>query len=113
MTSTRSRTNPSEISVQELKSRLDRNDDITILDVRERFEHNLCNIGGVLIPLGELPARFGELDREREIAILCHHGVRSTRAAEFLVSCGFAKVKNITGGIDAWSRSVDPAVKRY
>jgi adenylyltransferase/sulfurtransferase len=101
------------ISVKELKARLDRNEDIIILDVRQRHEYNLTNIGGVLIPLGELPARFGELDRAREIAVLCHHGVRSMRATEFLLRCGFTNVKNIEGGIDAWSRLVDPSVKRY
>jgi rhodanese-related sulfurtransferase len=105
--------NPYAISVEELKERLDRNDDLLILDVREPFEYDLCNIGGTLIPLGQLPARLNELDRETEIAVLCHHGSRSWRATLFLLQAGFTAVKNISGGIDAWSQYVDPSVKRY
>jgi rhodanese-related sulfurtransferase len=69
--------------------------------------------GANLIPLGELPARWQELDREKEIFVFCHSGVRSARAAEFLRAAGFSKVANVAGGIDAWSEEVDPNVPRY
>jgi sulfur-carrier protein adenylyltransferase/sulfurtransferase len=105
--------NPPAISVEELKVRLDRKDEFVILDVREPYEVALCNLGGTHIPLGQLPARLAELDRNREILVLCHHGSRSWRATLFLLESGFSNVKNITGGIDAWSEYVDPSVKRY
>jgi adenylyltransferase/sulfurtransferase len=69
--------------------------------------------GASLIPLGELPTRWRELDREKEIFVFCHSGVRSERAAEFLRSNGFPKVMNVAGGIDAWSEEIDPDVPRY
>jgi len=86
----------------------------TLLDVREPFEVEMANIDGAnLIPLGELPARYGELDRTREIFVFCHSGMRSERAAEFLRSAGFSKVANVAGGIDAWSEEIDSNVPRY
>jgi adenylyltransferase/sulfurtransferase len=85
-----------------------------LLDVREPFEFEMARIEGAnLIPLGQLPARQHELDREQEIFVICHSGVRSERAAEFLRSAGFAKVSNVAGGIDAWSEEIDPNVPRY
>jgi len=69
--------------------------------------------GANLIPLGELPTRWQELDREKEIFVFCHSGVRSARAAEFLRAAGFPRVANVAGGIDAWSEEVDPNVPRY
>lgn len=102
-----------EISVQELKARLDRGDKIFILDVREPVEYALCNIGGTLIPLGQLPGRIGELSRDAEIAVLCHHGIRSRRATDLLLQSGFSRAMNITGGIHAWSEKVDPSVAVY
>ena len=102
-----------EISVEDLKNRLDRGDDIVILDVRELAEHRFSNIGGTLIPLGQLSGRLHELDPEREIAVLCHHGTRSRMASGFLIQSGFRRVWNITGGIEAWSLRVDPSVRRY
>lgn len=105
--------NPFTISVEELKNRLDRKEDLCILDVREQNEFEYCNIGGLLIPLGELPGRLQELDAEREIVVLCHHGNRSWHATQFLLRSGFSKVKNISGGIEAWALRVDPSVKRY
>ena len=69
--------------------------------------------GANLIPLGELPQRAHELDREKEIFVLCHSGMRSERAAELLRSAGFPRVANVAGGIDAWSEEIDPNVPRY
>lgn len=99
---------------QEVKARLDKGDDLMLLDVREPAEVAFCTIeGSTHIPLGEIPARMTDLDREREIVIVCHHGVRSFQAAAYLRANGFENVYNLAGGIDAWSLSVDPSVPRY
>ena len=102
-----------QMSVKELKQRLDQGDDVFILDVREPFEYQIAQIGGHLIPLGELQKRVGELDPAREIVVQCKSGGRSQRAAEFLAKNGFAKVHNLAGGISAWSSEIDPKVPRY
>jgi rhodanese-related sulfurtransferase len=82
--------------------------------VREPWEADLASIpGSTLIPLHELGERAGELDPEASVVVYCHLGVRSRLAAERLASAGFADVRNLAGGIEAWSRSVDPAVERY
>jgi len=103
----------SEITVKELKRRLDAGDDLFVLDVREPHEHKAANIGGTLIPLGQLPARMGELDAAREIIVYCRTGNRSARAAEFLQDSGFEKVSSLKGGIHAWSSEIDPSVPKY
>jgi adenylyltransferase/sulfurtransferase len=102
-----------EIAPRELKSRLDRGDDLFILDVREPHEYQICNLGGHLIPLGELSRRVNELDSSREIVAHCRGGKRSAEAVEFLRSAGFRKVLNLKGGILAWSDEVDPSVPKY
>ena len=102
-----------EISPRELKSRLDRGDDLFILDVREPHEFQICNLGGHLIPLGELSRRVNELDSSREIVAHCRSGKRSAEAVEFLGSAGFRKVLNLKGGILAWSDEVDASVPKY
>jgi sulfur-carrier protein adenylyltransferase/sulfurtransferase len=102
-----------DISVETLKQHLDREDKVLLLDVREPHEYQTANLGGHLIPLGQLPNRFQELPRDREIIVHCHHGIRSRYAVEFLRQNGFANVKNLVGGIDQWSLRVDPAIPRY
>lgn len=102
-----------EISAVDLKHKIDRGEEVELLDVREPYERELASIGGVLIPLSQLPARVNTLDSSREIVVYCHSGFRSARAVEFLVEMGFSKVKNLIGGIDSWSREVDPSVPRY
>jgi molybdopterin/thiamine biosynthesis adenylyltransferase/rhodanese-related sulfurtransferase len=103
-----------QIPVRELERRMRSGEPFVLLDVREPFEFEMARIEGAnLIPLGELPARWQELDREKEIFVFCHSGVRSERAAEFLRSAGFPKVANVAGGIDAWSEEIDPDVPRY
>ncbi len=101
------------ITVQELKERLDRGDDIFLLDVREPQEYQIVNLGAHLIPLGELPARVNELDTSREIVVHCHSGARSARAVDFLRQMGFKKVKNLAGGINQWAARIDPTLPRY
>lgn len=102
------------IRVQELKERLDKGDKLVLLDVRESWEFSMAKIdGAVLISLGELPQSLDQLDKEAEIICYCHHGMRSADATGFLVQQGFPNVKNLEGGIDAWSVLVDPSVPRY
>ena len=87
---------------------------ITLLDVRTPEELELARLPGALhIPMAELPARVGELNPQAPIIVLCHHGVRSEMAGRFLERNGFADVSHLSGGIDAWSESVDPSVPRY
>jgi molybdopterin/thiamine biosynthesis adenylyltransferase/rhodanese-related sulfurtransferase len=102
-----------EIAPRALKARLDRGDDLFILDVREPHEYQICNMGGHLIPLGELSRRVNELDSSREIVAHCRSGKRSAEAVEFLRSAGFRKVLNLKGGILAWSDEVDASVPKY
>ena len=102
-----------EITPQELKARLDRGDDLFILDVREPHEYQICNLQGHLIPLGELPKRASELDSSREIVAHCRSGKRSADAVQFLQQAGFRKIWNLKGGILAWSDEVDPSVPKY
>jgi molybdopterin/thiamine biosynthesis adenylyltransferase/rhodanese-related sulfurtransferase len=106
-------TNLPEITPRELKSRLDRGDDLFILDVREPHEYQICNIKGHLIPLGDLSRRVSELDSSREIVAHCRSGKRSADAVEFLRKAGFRKIWNLKGGILAWSDEVDPAMPKY
>ncbi|HLF19880.1 MAG TPA: MBL fold metallo-hydrolase [Bacteroidota bacterium] len=102
-----------EISVEELKEKLHRGEKLLLLDVREPVEFQIANLGGQLIPLRQLPQRMKELNPNQEIIVHCHTGNRSARAVEFLHQNGFNNVKNLVGGIDAWSRRVDPKVPRY
>ena len=106
-------TNVPEIQVEELKQKLDAGEDIFVLDVREPHEYQICNIGGYLIPLGDLPKRVSELDSSREIVAHCRSGVRSGKAVAFLRQAGFKKVHNLAGGILAWADRVDPTMPKY
>ena len=106
-------TNIPEITPRELKTRLDRGDDLFILDVREPHEYQICNLQGHLIPLGELSRRVHELDSSREIVAHCRSGKRSAEAVDFLQKAGFRKIWNLKGGILAWSDDVDPSVPKY
>ena len=85
-----------------------------LLDVREPQEFEYCRIeGSVLIPMGQVPARQGELKPGREVVVICHHGIRSMQVARFLEHAGFASVYNLHGGVDAWSREVDAGMPKY
>ncbi|MBF8301427.1 MAG: Dinucleotide-utilizing enzymes involved in molybdopterin and thiamine biosynthesis family 2, partial [Acidobacteria bacterium] len=103
-----------EITPVELKRRLDAGDDLFILDVREPNEYQINRISGsTLIPLGELPRRYQELDPDREIVAQCKVGARSMKAVEYLRSVGFTRVKNLRGGILEWIDTVDPSQPKY
>ncbi len=101
------------ISVEELKQKLDAKSDVFILDVREPHEYQICNLGGYLIPLGDLAKRVGELDSSREIVAHCKMGGRSAKAVAFLKQAGFTKVQNLTGGITAWAERIDTTMPKY
>jgi len=103
-----------EITVQELKSRRDRGDQPLVIDVREAWELQLASIPGVVhVPMNEVPTRLAEFARDAETIVMCHAGGRSMRVAHFLVNQGFTNVANLSGGIAAWSDTVDATVPRY
>jgi rhodanese-related sulfurtransferase len=102
------------LTASELQSRLVQGEDLFLLDVREPYEYEYANIpGSVLIPLHQIPSRLGELDPARNIVVICHHGIRSLQAANYLAFSGFMNVANLAGGIDAWSLNCDNSVPRY
>jgi len=102
-----------DMTVEELKQRLDQGDDLFVLDVREPHEYQICNIGGHLIPLNDLPKRVGELDASRETVVHCQMGGRSAKAVDFLRQSGFSRVHNLAGGIRAWAERIDPKMPKY
>ncbi len=103
-----------EITALELKERRDAGRSPLVLDVREGWELDIARLPAALhIPMNEIPARLGELDRNAEIVVMCRSGGRSLQVAQFLIRSGFGSVANLTGGILAWSRDVDPSVKAY
>jgi len=102
------------ITPKELKTSLDRGDKLVLVDVREEWEYSLAKLdGSILIPLGTLPQSLAQLNRDSGIIAICHHGMRSADATNFLLQQGFTNVKNLVGGIDAWSTQVDGTVPRY
>jgi len=103
-----------EISPQELKARLDRGERPVLLDVRQDWETRLCRLdNAVHIPIEEIEFRTEELNPQDEIVVYCHQGVRSAAVAAFLREQGFARAVNLTGGLDHWARTIDPAMRRY
>lgn len=103
-----------EITPQELKARIDRCDKFVLLDVREKFEADICSIpGSTLIPLPDLPSRMSELDSADEIVLYCKIGPRSAEAIKLLKEAGFHKTFHLPGGIDSWADEVDPSMPRY
>jgi adenylyltransferase/sulfurtransferase len=103
-----------DIDPVEVKAKIDRGDSFVLIDVREPHEYQICRIPSAkLIPLGDLPKRVNELDSAAEIVAHCKSGMRSAKAVEFLKQAGFRKVRNMKGGILAWSDKVDPSVPKY
>jgi rhodanese-related sulfurtransferase len=102
-----------EIQAEELKTRLDKGENLYLLDVRDEYEYEISNIGGHLIPLPELPKRLSELNTNEEIVALCKMGPRGVKAVELLQKQGFKKVSNLRGGIHAWSDRVDRSIRKY
>lgn len=107
---------PLEMTALELKDRLEQDQPVTLVDVRETFEKDIADLpdhGQIHIPLGEFPHRIHELDRDRPIVVYCRTGNRSAWAAQFLQSRGFEAVWNLSGGIMAWRDEVDPSLQAY
>ncbi len=104
-----------EITPEEIKSKLDAAENLTLLDVREPWEFDAARIDGAkLMPMGDVPSRaHQELDPEDFIVVVCHHGVRSLNVTVWLRQQGFEKVQSMRGGIDAWSKRVDGKVPMY
>lgn len=104
----------SDITPRELKEKIDRGDDMQLVDVREEWEWQIARIPGArLIPLGMIEDEASTLDPKREVVLYCKSGVRSVHAAEALADAGFSKITNVVGGISRWSQEVDPTVLRY
>lgn len=106
----------SQISPTELAEVLRGAHPPALLDVREEGEHQFAALpNSKLVPLGQIPGRIAELEawKDRDVVVYCHHGVRSLHAIGWLQQQGFTKLRNLSGGIDAWSREVDSAVPRY
>ena len=103
-----------DMTVKELAAARARGEAPVMLDVREPFELAIARIeGAIAIPMGTVPDRLGELERTRPLVVICHTGRRSGAVCEYLRAQGFTNVHNLKGGIEAWSREVDPSVPRY
>lgn len=104
---------PLEIDVHATRELLAQSDTL-LLDVREAYERDICQIPNALhIPMGEIPARLAELPRDKRILVHCHHGGRSMRVVQFLRANGLARSANVAGGIDSWATAIDPSMQRY
>jgi rhodanese-related sulfurtransferase len=104
-----------EITPEEVKLKRDQGEAFTLLDVREPWEFEAASIAGAkLVPMGDVPSRaHQELDPEDHIVVVCHHGVRSMNVTAWLRQQGFENVQSLRGGIDRWSREIDPSVPLY
>jgi rhodanese-related sulfurtransferase len=103
-----------QLTVHELKQRLEQGDPPVLLDVREEWELARCQLPGTTwVPMGQIMARVNELAKEKETVVVCHHGIRSWQVAKFLEHEGFADVINLAGGLDAWAKEVDPSMALY
>jgi rhodanese-related sulfurtransferase len=102
-----------EVLPEHLADRLGADGAPALLDVREPWEHALCALPGArLIPMEEIPARLGEVERDRDVVVYCHHGIRSAAVVQWLRGLGIPAV-NLVGGIDAWALRIDPTLRRY
>ena len=99
----------------EIKSLLENsNNKAIILDVREEWEYDICHIeGSILIPMGKITERIGELNKEDLTIVVCHHGIRSRMVGKYLLGLGFNNIINLTGGVDLWAKDVDTDMKTY
>jgi len=101
-----------EVEVLELKKML-KNNEVVLLDVREPYEIEICNVkGSLFIPMNEIAKNIEQLDKEKRYAVMCHSGVRSLYVSNYLNSLGYSTL-NVTGGIERWATDVDKSMKRY
>jgi rhodanese-related sulfurtransferase len=102
------------IDVSELKRRLDTGSTCTLLDVREPWEYKICQISGSInIPMSQILNRLGELEKDAETVVICHHGTRSYQVASYLENIGFSNMLNLEGGVNAWAEQIDDAMPKY
>jgi len=107
---------PLETDCRTVQSRLEAEEDLLLLDCRERDEYEIAHVSGaLLLPMSELPDRHDELDshRCRDVIVYCHHGIRSLQVVHWMRQHGFPRAQSMAGGIDQWSREIDPSVPRY
>ncbi len=102
-----------EITVQELKEKIDNKEDFQLIDVREDFEYETSNLGGVLIPLGGILIETDKIEKDKPVVVMCRSGKRSAAAIMQLEQQGFTNLSNLQGGILAWSAEIDPDVVVY
>lgn len=103
-----------EITVQDLKIKLDNREEFTLLDVRDSHEYYMSDIEGTTrIPLDDLNERLNELEKDKEIIVMCRSGSRSAKATEILQKSGFSKASNLKGGINDWAKHIDPTLPEY
>jgi rhodanese-related sulfurtransferase len=102
-----------EISVIELKHKIDNKEDFQLIDVREEYEYEICNIGGKLIPMATVPEHLNEIAKDKPVIVHCRSGARSANICLFLESQGFNNVYNLAGGIMAWAKEIDPTMPTY
>ena len=102
------------ISTLELKTKLDNGNKTILLDVREAWEYELCNIpDSINISMSNVDKMLSDLNADEEIVVICHHGMRSFQVASYLENNGFSQISNLEGGIDAWAHTVDPDMAQY
>ncbi|WP_091367777.1 rhodanese-like domain-containing protein [Mucilaginibacter sp. X5P1] len=102
-----------EISVQELKEKMDNHEDFQLIDVREDFEYEVSNLGGTLIPLGGILIEADKVSRDKPVIVQCRSGKRSAAAIMQLEQLGYTNLYNLTGGILAWANEIDPTINVY
>ena len=102
-----------EISVQELKEKIDKGEDFQLIDVREDFEYETSNLGGQLIPLGGILIETDKIAKDKDVVIMCRSGKRSAMAVQQLEQQGFTNLYNLHGGILAWAEDIDPSLDVY
>ena len=103
-----------ETTAEELKARMDSGDSFTLLDVREPHEYFMADLEGTTrIPLDELKNRMGELDKEQDVVVLCRSGSSAGDAVKLLTENGFGKASRLKGGINEWSKEIDPTIPQY
>ena len=102
-----------EISVQELKEKIDKGEDFQLIDVREEFEYEVSNLGGVLIPLGGILIEADKIAKDKPVIVQCRSGKRSAAAIMQLEAIGYTNLYNLQGGILAWASEIDPTISVY
>jgi len=102
-----------EISVQELKEKIDKGEDFQLIDVREEFEYEVSNLGGVLIPLGGILIEADKISKDKPVIVQCRSGKRSAAAIMQLEAIGYTNLYNLQGGIMAWANEIDPTISVY